>query len=131
MKPLNPKAADVFQRLIENLIRVGDNRKIDNCQSTFMPVSVEVVGRYENLKAHVVAVTHYYEQGGDLVTDPEVTFLVTAKGFFPMTFEQGGVCYRVYAKIEDGKLLFNERQQADLTKFCNDWMMNIKEQQNL
>lgn len=131
MKPLNKQTTDVFHRLIEDLTRIGDHRKIDNCHGAFMPVSVEVVGRHENPVAHIVAVTHYYEQEGDLVTDPEVTFMVTAKGVFPMTFEQGGVCYRVLAKFEDGKLRYNEAGQADLAGFCDDWMMNIREQQDL
>lgn len=134
MKPLNQKATKTFLKLIDGLEGVGTSKKIDNAAGTFMAVCVEIIDKPVNFRegCFVVAVTHYYESQGDLVTDPEVTFLLTAeRTVFPMTFEQGGVAYRVLAKIEDSKIQFNKPGQADLAAFCNDWMANIAEQQEL
>ena len=38
----------------------------------------------------IFSLAHYYEQNGDLVCDPDVTFLV-ADQVHPLTFEQDGV----------------------------------------
>ncbi|QDU73759.1 hypothetical protein Pan97_07580 [Bremerella volcania] len=133
MRSLNQKATKTFLKLVDGLDHVGANKKIDNAAGAFMPVCVEIIAEPSQFRngCFVVAVTHYYESNGDLVTDPEVTFLVTAeKTVFPLTFEQGGVCYRVAAKIENGKIMFDKAAQRDLALFCNDWMANIAEQQD-
>ena len=39
-----------------------------------MPVSVEVVGTRPQ-GALIVSIAHYYEQNGDLMADPEATFV--------------------------------------------------------
>lgn len=132
MKPLNKTATKTFLKLVEGLDQVGANKKLDNAPESFMAACIEVIDKPIGFRdgCFVVSITHYFEQGGDLVTDPEVTFLLTAeKTVFPMTFEQGGSCYRVWAKIEGGKISYNKRGQADLVSFCNDWMKNIAEQQ--
>jgi hypothetical protein len=118
----------VFRKLTEGLVKVCDHRTIDNCDSTFMPVVVEVVDSVR--LGLVVSVAHYFEQNSDLMADPEVTFLVTADEVFPLTFYQPPFS-DVAAKFEDGRLLVSKRRQGDLTRFCNQWMRNIAEQQDL
>jgi hypothetical protein len=133
MKHLNQKATQVFLKLVEGLNDVGDSKKIDN-STGFMAVHVEIIGKpdCEHITAGwIVSVAHYYEQHGDLVCDPDCTFLFTKGNVFPMTFEQGGVIYQVAAKLEEGKILFNSKVQKDLVTFCNGWMLNIQEQQGL
>ena len=80
-----------------------------------------------------VSVAHYYKQNGDLVCDPDVTFLVNVadQQIAPMTFEQGGMAYRVAIHFEDGKLLCDQREQQSLAKFCEMWLRNIADQQGL
>lgn len=134
MQSLNKKATKTFLKLVDGLDHVGASKKIDNAAGAFMAVCVEIIAEPAGLRdgCFVVAVTHYYESNGDLVTDPEVTFLLTdEKTVYPMTFEQGGIAYRVWVKIEDGRILSNRAGQADLCKFCNDWIKNIAEQQGL
>ncbi len=134
MKKLNQKATQVFLKLIEGLNDVGNSKKIDNAAGSFMAVHVEIIGKpdCEHITAGwIVSVAHYYEQHGDLVCDPDCTFLVTKGNVFPMTFEQGGIVYQVAAKFEEGKILFNQKLQAEITTFANGWMQNIKEQQRL
>lgn len=68
-----------------------------------------------------VGVAHYHEQNGDLVCDPDITFLRTPEGnVFPMTSEQGGMSYQVAAKFEDHQLHFTKKTQKELVRFCND-----------
>ncbi|PQO33171.1 hypothetical protein C5Y96_09940 [Blastopirellula marina] len=136
MKSLDQKATRIFLKLVEGMKRIGSNRKIDNTEGVFMPVCVEVIGKPTTKPrlvspGLVVSVTHYHEVERDLVTDPEVTFLWTGKNIFPMTFEQGGMCYRQWVKIEDGRISYHKGGQADLAMFCNEWMRNIADQQEL
>lgn len=135
MKHLSQKATQIFLKLIEGLNDVGDSKKIDNSNGTFMAVHVEIIAQADPQAIRggfVISVAHYYEQNGDLVCDPDMTFLYYPAGHVsPMTFEQGGVMYQVAAKFDDGRLLFNSKQQAEITTFANQWMLNIKEQQGL
>lgn len=136
MESLNKSASATFAKLIDGLVHVGDARTINN-STAFMAVHVEIIGLPDfgyrpREGSWIVSVAHYYEQNGDLVCDPDVTFMRTPEGtVFPMTFEQGGVTYQVAAKFEDHQLKFNKKAQKDLVLFCNDWMGNIAEQQNL
>jgi hypothetical protein len=86
----------------------------------------------ERIGIGVFAVAHYYTQEGDLVCDPEVTFLRTAEGkWLPLTFEQGGVVYRVAVELDAAErpVRWNESGLRDLVGFCHTWMRNIEEQQ--
>ena len=129
IKPLSRKALAVFRVLTEGFTKAGDHRKVNQCQS-FMPVCVEAVGRTPQ-GALIVSVAHYYEQNGDLMVDPEVTFVVTRADYvFPITYRQDGLGIdRVYVRWEGDKVFWNLRMQNDLAGFCNDWMENIKQQQ--
>jgi hypothetical protein len=131
VKRLNKRATGIFNKLIEGLTKVGDHKKIDNSDSAFMPVCVEVVD--ETKIGLIVSVAHYYEQNGDLMRDPECTFLVCGNEVFPLTFRQDNLGIdRVSAAVqEDGHVVLYPRPQRDITRFCNQWMCNINEQQQL
>jgi hypothetical protein len=125
MKSLDKKAEKIFRQLAGELCNVGDSRKIDNTTS-FMALHVEVIGHHGNWP--IFSLAHYYEQNGDLVCDPDVTFL-GAEQVFPLTFEQGGVVYQVAVHFKDDAVHLNERLQGQITTFCNQWLRNIAEQQ--
>lgn len=130
MKELNKKATAIFRRLIEGLDQPGANRKIDNATGGIMAVSVEVVDRTQY--GPIVSVAHYYEQNGDLMADPEMTFLVVSAAgtVVPLTYRQDGLgINQEAARIEGKKLLMNKRLQRDLATFANQWMRNILNQQ--
>ena len=76
----------------------------------------------------IFSLAHYYEQNGDLVCDPDVTFL-GAKQIHPLTFEQGGLVYQVAVHFRDDAIHLNERLQDQITTFCNQWLRNIADQQ--
>ena len=95
-----------------------------------MAVSVEII--HECSFGKTVAVAHYYEQNGDLMADPDMTFLICPGGqVVPMTYQQDnmGIYQRAVGFIEGGKMEVYWRMQTDITKFANDWMRNIKQQQ--
>lgn len=130
---LDKSAEKVFHTLIEGLKEPGDAKKIDNTNGTYMPVHVEIFDRSQY--GNHVSIAHYYEQNGDLMKDPEMTFLASLKGsVLPMTFEQDGgipVCQVAMEIDENGTIRRSENLQDSLADFANMWMMNIKDQQRL
>ena len=143
MKYLGKQATKVMNTLTE-LAKDG-HVKVDNGGPDFMAVVVERVREVEY--GPVYSVTHYYEQNGDLMCDPDVEFLkvvhvferVGAKPgtfYFPLTFRQDNLGIDQQAVIfneVDGKTVTrcNRKAQADLVTFCNQWMRNIKNQQRI
>jgi hypothetical protein len=129
IKALSQLAIAVFHVLTEGVTKVGDHRKIA-LNEQFMPVCVEATGTTPQ-GALIVSVAHYYEQNGDLMADPEVTFVVTRDDYvFPITFRQDSLGVdRQYVRWEGGKMYGNLPMQNDLATFCNKWLENIRHQQ--
>lgn len=129
IKPLSKKALAVFRVLAQGFTKVGDYRKVQESR-TFMPVSIEAVGTTPE-GALIVSIAHYYEQNGDLMADPEVTFVVAQGEYvFPISFRQDNVGIDgVYARWEGGEVYWDLVKQNDLASFCNGWMENIRQQQ--
>ena len=71
---------------------VFEHLKLDNAKDSFMHLSFEklyecdFVGR----PATVYSMSHYFEQEGNLVSDPDMTFIAPKdkpESFFPATFQ--------------------------------------------
>ncbi len=134
MKHLNKTAKKVFLLLVDNLKKNGDAKKIDHSDGTFMAVHVELI--HHNKHGRHFSIAHYYEQCGDLMRDPEMTFLFSATDneIYPLTFRQDGcpqVDQAAAAANDNESIRFNPKVQADITGFANMWLKNIKEQQSL
>ena len=132
MKAINQKAKKIIDTLTENMETIGDHRKIDNAEGTFMSVHVECIGRCNYGLLYSIA--HYYEQNGDMVCDPDMVFIKaeTDGNYYPVSFEQGGLIHREAVLIKNGIVTeFHDYDQRDQASFANVWMRNIKEQQNL
>lgn len=137
MKPLSKLANQVLYTISRQ-----HYQKIQK-SSGFMPVVVEEVGTIDGVTGtgRIISVAHYYEQYGDLMADPEMTFLesqnpATGKTiYYPMSFTQHGsiAMYRESVTIgENGQIQgYRPRMQADQASFANQWMKNIKAQQGL
>lgn len=132
MKAISQGAEKVMNTLTENLNSIGDHKKIDHTNGTFMPVSVACVNKCE--AGIIFSVTHYYEQNGDLMRDPDMEFIRGEDGkYYPISFWQdGGFPTRDEAvKWESGEIKgVQVKLQAKLVTFANKWLKNIKEQQN-
>ena len=131
MKTQNKKSTEILNKMIS--MKEYGYVKIDNTDSSFMPVSVEVI--FENELYKQISLAHYYEQESDLLADPEMVIIyVKASGLFiPSYFKQDNL------GVEQESVIMNlgeirgvrTKMQADHTSFANMWLKNIKHQQNL
>ena len=131
MHSLNKLSSRIFSSLAKGLGEIGESKRISENDS-FMAVVVECIGLHA--KGRVFSVAHYGEQNGDLMRDPDVTFLVGENGkVHPLTFRNDyfgaeEVAVELHA---DGKLRVDEQVLYVLVDFCNGWMKSINEQQEL
>ena len=132
---VNKSAKKVLEQLTEGLVKIEDHRKVSTSEA-FMPVCVELIGfLYEN---PVFSVAHYFEQNGDLMADPEMTFGRSKGGeFAPFSFKQDSLGIFKESVIhsptegDPDRFLIDPVMQRDQATFANVWMRNIKEQQFL
>ena len=96
----------------------------------FMPLVIEHVGAGPR-GLPLVSVAHYYEQQGDLMADPDMTFEVADGGaWHPVEFQQASppVYQRAVWIGDDGKVLIKPKLVADLKRFAKVWDRNLREQ---
>ena len=130
MKALNLQACAVMDKLTEGLLDTGAYRKIDT--GSFMAVNINLL--YHRPCGTVFSVSHNYEQNGDLMADPDMTFLkaLTDGKWYPLTYQLDGlglyqesVVFTPAGEIQG----YKRKLQADHASFANLWMKNIKNQQ--
>ncbi len=134
LKPLNKKAEAIFLKIIEG-VTTEAAKYIGKTGTAIMQVVVEQV-YHENEYGKVYAIGHYFQQNGDRMSDPEMTFLVNdADGrVYPLSFEMHGVLarYEENTRFENGKLAgIYKKMNNDHKNFANGWMENISHQQEL
>ncbi len=133
LKPINKTSTAVFAKIIE-MVEATDRKymQIDNSSGSFMAVSAERLyeTEVEGHEAVVYSLAHYYKQNGDLVPDPDMTFLLLNGSIFPLTY-QDGRRYDEAVRIKGGKISYFKSQYASLLSFSNMWLRNIKFQQNI
>jgi hypothetical protein len=135
MKFLSKHSSGIFRKLIAAMDG-KDHLKLDNSNSVFMPIIIERLHELPDpLNGHKVTVyslSHYYEQNGDLVPDPDMTFAVTDEVIIPLTYQN---TYRYDEAIQiqpsPDPWLVKHHLYNSLISFANMWLKNIKEQQNL
>lgn len=132
MRPINQKAQAVMDRLTAGLDIENSHRKIDNNppDSGIMAVVVEWIGGCK--LGDTFSIAQYYEQNGDLMADPEMTFLRCAGQYFPLSYKLDSLgVYREAVGWKDGEIcgIVNSREQRDEAIFAGEWMRNIKMQQ--
>lgn len=132
---INEEATKTFMKLISGLSETGAHKTLDKHnylpkrKGGIMSVHVECIGKGR------FSVAHYFEQECDLMSDPQMTFWTCDGRVFPASFTQhGGI------PIFQNALLFDEHDQPhsanaqmiqELSVFANDWMNNIKDQQEI
>jgi len=131
MKPLNKSANAVMRKLVDGIDENNSYKKIDNSNTIFMPVVVEWIGK--NRIGDVFSIAHYYEQNGDLMRDPEMTFWRGGDGnFYPVTFRQDHLgIYEESIYQTETSYMIRKKTQSDHAHFANMWMKNIKYQQGI
>ena len=123
---LNKSASKVLDALTAGLA-VGEGRKIGEEGGVYMQVSV---GR---LTGATFSVAHYYEQGGDLIPDPDMEFVKTAAGWLPVTCTLALGYFTRAMNLDENEQVesYSPRATRELVSFANMWMRNIKDQQDL
>lgn len=88
MRAINKKAQAVMDRIFSGLDSENSHTRIDNNapDSGIMPAVVEWVGDCK--LGDIFSVAHYYEQNGDLMADPEMTFLRGEdRRYYPLSYK--------------------------------------------
>ena len=132
MKPINQKARKVMDVLTEGMDTIGDHKKVDNTEGAFMAVHVEFLDNC-NL-GEIFSISHYFEQNGDLMRDPDMEFIKGGDSeYYPISFWQDAPPIRTEVVVwKDCKITgWMSKEQAKLATFSNKWMKNIRLQQEL
>jgi hypothetical protein len=127
VKRLSKFAVSVLEHVTEG-VDFDSSRKIDNASGTFMALHVEKVGE------GLFSLAHYFEQNGDLMSDPEMVFLRQDDGsWVPVSITQHSLgVYREAIQFENGKVArVSVGQIRELSEFTELWMRNVKQQQRL
>jgi hypothetical protein len=116
-------------KTIQQILAKQDNPpycKIEN--GPFMPLVIERIGTGPN--GHpAISVAHYYEQNGDLLTDPEMCFEEWDGKLWPYYFKAcTGFEQTVYFAREDGAKMIRPTVKRELQQFASIWNRNIREQ---
>ena len=123
MKTLSQAAARVLDALTAGLA-IGGARKVDN-GGGYMAVHVD------RLSAATYSIAHYFEQNGDLVSDPDSVLLKTEAGWLPVTLQLSTGHYTVAIELDgnDKPTGWRPRQYKELASFAVMWLRNISQQQ--
>lgn len=113
----------LFQgELLEFISEVSHHRKFS--APDFMDLVVEVIDQ-DGSNNRVLSMTHYFEQNGDLVPDPVMTFLVFDSGIiFALSYQDQFSYQEIYTK--SGSV--NMKLMKELNLFLNTWLTNIEQQ---
>ena len=113
--------AQMFPEIVSGEYRYLELRSQED--GGLMPLIIQQIGENE------IAMAHTYEQYGDLMYDPEMTFRIdTENGTLePLTFRQdGGLPLYQEVYPEPGKWI--PRLRNDLSAFTDQWLKNIEMQ---
>lgn len=128
LKALGKRAAQTLDQLVAGLGDSNPTRKLDRSNGTYMPLYVE------RLDERRVSISHYFEQNGDLVPDPDMSFwrgntgdwfavdCTMATGYYTRAIEFGA------NGVPEG---VRPRASRELASFAAMWLRNIKDQQEL
>ena len=131
MKQLSEEATNILTQMIDMM--KGWCIKMDNSDGACKPVFISF--NYEDSDSKIFVVGHYYSEEGEIMADPEMHFLydVRVGSFFPIYYRHDSLDVEQSSVIiVDGLILkVNQALQVDHTDFANNWLRNIRYQQNL
>ncbi|MFA5575348.1 MAG: hypothetical protein WC994_09910 [Brumimicrobium sp.] len=136
---LNLIPSAIFAQIVAKVEETENKHlKFDNSSRAFMPLSVEFlqdVVLFGEKTAKIFSFSHYYKQNGDLVPDPDMTFLFFYSEnqpiVLPCTFQDNRIYQEAIFMGDAKKWQVNVKLAKSLASFSNIWLKNIKEQQEL
>jgi len=142
MKTLNPNSTRTFCQLIRQM-EGKEHLKIEN--EPFMALTIERLAQDILIEGHgeasLYSLAHYYPLNGDLMSDPEMTFLVIAEKQDPAAWDGVKIMPRSFCQsdmgiyeesiifLASGQLELNSNMQYQHTEFADVWLGNIKVQE--
>lgn len=133
MRKVNREAKRVLDKLTADLKDKPPGNAVKFDRGTYMAVHVESLADVE--EGRIYSVAHYYEQNGDMMRDPDMTFLHSSidGNYYPASFRQDGGLPIDQESIvwRDGVMGFCARLQRHHAVFAGQWMDNIRQQQHL
>ena len=129
MNAVNKTSSKIIDQIVSTL--KNGYLKLYNAKGVFMPLVVEKV--YEQASGIIYSFAHYGEQNWDLMRDPEVCLLQSGGDYYPLDFRNDylGIFQETVVYNSRETVLVNAKKQAEITEFCNQWLQNIKQQQEL
>ena len=89
----------------------------------YMDLNLDVLRRGKDKT--VIALSHYYKQGGDMIPDPDVTLAVYPDRAMAEALSYQD-CYRFQEVYSDCGRLVDIRAKRELNKFLNHWLGNLR-----
>lgn len=128
-----PKHAKTnYKALAPFLEALVDDEYIRLDNEPYERLCFEALGYTDYKGRPVYSMAHYYEQNGDLMADPDLTFSVdfAAGEIWPQTFQQDGFygLYQEVFKVVNGQQLYSRRLLCSLDDFLWRWTRNLKDQ---
>lgn len=132
MYALKKEAQAIFMRIIEEVEKNDGWVKFKN-NTSFMPLSAEFL--YSNSTGKIFSLAHYGELNGDLMKDPDMTFIVYPSGLiYPYEYQNDylGKYQKCIEFGDSGNIITTSQNLCkSMTEFANIWLLNISEQQNI
>jgi hypothetical protein len=101
----------------------GQDFHVKILNEPYMPLCIERHGSQ-------ITLTHYFEQNGDLVPDPDMEFEIGSLGeWYPVAIQFAiGTYRRCRTEDSSGKKQIRLRESLDQKQFSDMWARNIKAQ---
>lgn len=134
---LIPKVTDVHQSNYIKLLRVvpdleqrilsGKEVYGKSNRTGFMDFNLELI--HQDKTGHYLAISHYYEENGDMVADPDMVVLVNLKNqtVIPLSYQDR---YKYEITFDDiyHRKLINVKELKAQSSFLGFWFGNLKNQ---
>lgn len=124
----------IYQRLLKLIpglpdhIKAGRTTGKSHLSDGMMDLHFDYLGKDHNGN-YLIALSHYYEQNGDLIPDPDmqIRVLPDLKAAEALTFQDAFRFREIYAE-EDGKQLVDLNAKKSLNQFLKFWLGNLLQQ---
>lgn len=125
MKAINATSTKTLNALLALAENNGGHTKLTS--PGWMALSIE------KISDRMLSLAHYFEQNGDLMADPEMTFWHAPDGkWYPASYRLDSLgIFRESIILDYGTGLptgIRRREQADEASFANTWFNNIRHQ---
>lgn len=95
--------------------------RLDLHRKGYMPLVIETIDEQR------VQIAFHYEENGDIVPNPCITFIVVSTGWVPIDKAEPLTGFKSYAYTAGGKIILTDlRGQHDLANFADQWADAIR-----